>query len=186
MARAQKSTEFRVVAGTPVPFIESVAMPQIETILVPTDFSETAQHALQVARSLGRDHGSKLVLMTSPPAPPAAMAEVYLPTAELNGLMEEARREVAALAKTIPELPVETQVIVGPPGVSIVTAAEKCRADLIVMGTHGRSGLGRVLMGSVAEYVLRHAPCPVLTIKPATAVHLSHIEETSLAASESK
>lgn len=160
-------------------------MLRIQTILVPTDFSDTAQHALQVARSLARDHGSKLVLMTCPPPPPPAMAEVYLPTAELHGLTEESQRQLTALAKTISELPVETRLIVGPPGVSIVVAAEECRADLIVMGTHGRSGLGRLLMGSVAEYVLRQAPCPVLTIKPATAEHLSHVEETSLAVSES-
>lgn len=157
-------------------------MLRIQTILVPTDFSEIAEKALHVARALARDHRAKLVLMSAPLPPPPA-AEVYVPVGDFAGLTEEARRQLTSLAKTVTELPVETRVLVGSPGSAIVELANDCQADLIVMGTHGRSGLSRVLLGSVAEYVLRHAPCPVLTIKPAAAEHLSHEEETSLATS---
>lgn len=157
-------------------------MLRIQTILVPTDFSDTATQALQVARSLAHDHHAKLVLMSAP-LPPPPSAEVYVPFADYAGLTEEAQRQLTALAKTIVELPVETRVMVGEAGPSVVEIAEDSRADLIVMGTHGRSGLSRLLMGSVAEYVLRHAPCPVLTIKPAAAEHMSHEEKTSLTTS---
>lgn len=156
----------------------------IQTILVPTDFSESAEQALQVAHSLARDHHAKLVLMSAPPPPPPS-AEVYVPFENYAGLIEEPQRQLTAMANVVTDLPVETRVLVGPPGPSIVECAKNCQADMIVMGTHGRSGLSRLIMGSVAEYVHRHAPCPVLTIKPGTVEHLRHEETTSLAMSES-
>ena len=161
-------------------------MLHINTILVPTDFSETAEQALQVALSLGRDHQAKIVLVAAPPPPPPA-SEVYVPLHDYDGVAEAMKRQLAELAKSITALPVETRLMVGSPGSpgsAIVALAEECQADLIVMGTHGRSGLSRLLMGSVAEYVLRHAPCPVLSIKPNTVKHLQHNEETSLSVSE--
>lgn len=159
-------------------------MLRLQTILVPTDFSEAAAQALQVARSLGRDHQSKLVLMTAVFPVPLA-PDVNVPVNDYVELKEEAQRQLTALANSITDLPVETRVLVGAPGLSIIAVAENCQTDLIVMGTQGRSGLSRLLLGSVAEHVLRHAPCPVLTIKPGTADHLSHEEPTSLVKSES-
>jgi universal stress protein A len=159
-------------------------MLHIQTILVPTDFSEIAESALHVAQALARDHHAKIVLMSAP-LPPPPVSEVYVPVGDYSGLTEETKRQLTTQARTVTELTVETRVLVGPPGPSIVEIAKDCRADLIVMGTHGRSGLNRLLLGSVAEYVLRHAPCPVLTIKPATAEHMSREAETSLATSES-
>ena len=157
-------------------------MLHIHTILVPTDFSACAEQALTVARSLARDHNAKLVLAAvSPPPPP--QSETFLPDTEYPGLIAGTRREVDSLAAKIVELPVEARVMAGAPGPSIVAMAEDCRADLIVMGTHGRTGITRFLMGSVAEHVLRHAKCPVLTIKTGAGQHLSRDEETALAAS---
>jgi nucleotide-binding universal stress UspA family protein len=148
-------------------------MLQINTILVPTDFSSPADHALQVARSLARDHGAKLVLVSSPAPPPTPLPNiVYDPGVESVGNMEHTRNELSRLAATITDLPVELQVIGGPAGPGIVQSAKGWNADLIVMGTHGRSGLSRLLMGSVAEHVVRHATCPVLTIKPGTGQEL--------------
>jgi nucleotide-binding universal stress UspA family protein len=121
----------------------------------------------------------------SAPLPPPPSAEVYVPFEDYGGLTAEAQRQLTAVANGIADLPIETRVLVGSPGPAIVETAKAVQADLIVMGTHGRSGLMRVLMGSVAEYVLRHALCPVLTIKPTTREHLSHVEETDLVASES-
>lgn len=161
-------------------------MLHIRTILVPTDFSESAEQALQVAASLARDHKSKLVLMTSPPPQPQPpISDIYIPEFGDVRLIEESKRQLKSLADNLPEFSVETRLLVGSPGPSIVVAAQECQADMIVMGTHGRTGLSRLIMGSVADYVLRHAPCPVLTIKPGTAEHLSHEETTSLAMSES-
>jgi len=140
-------------------------MLRIKTILHPTDFSESAEHALQLACSLARDHGSKLVLLTVP-APPLPSVETYIPEYELSQLMKESEQQLKSVADGIEDVSVETRVIAGEPGWAIVTAASDCQADLIVMGTHGRKGLSRLLMGSVAEHVLRHAPCPVLTVKP--------------------
>ena len=149
-------------------------MLQIQTILVPIDFSDSADYALEVALSMARDHHARLVLMTSPPPQPTPpMSEVYIPELGDPRLIEECRRRLAELASSITSLPVETRLIMGAPGPTIVQAAQDCRTDLIVMGSHGRTGLYRLLMGSVAEHVMRYAPCPVLTIKPKTAAHLS-------------
>jgi nucleotide-binding universal stress UspA family protein len=98
-------------------------------------------------------------------------------------VLEQTRPLLTSVASKIVDVPVETQVLLGTPGAAIVTAARDSNADLIVMGTHGRTGISRLLLGSVAEYVLRHAQCPVLTIKPGTSQHLSQDEPTALAAS---
>lgn len=145
-------------------------MLKIQTILVPVDFSDPADQALEIARSLARDHQAKLVLMTSPPPQPQPpLSEGFAPELGDPRLVEESRRLLTQAANSITDLSVETRLIVGAPGPSIVAAAKDCSADLIVMGTHGRTGMLRVLMGSVAEHVLRHAPCPVLSVKPKTA-----------------
>lgn len=140
-------------------------MQKFQLILVPIDFSSTAQEALHMARALARDHQARLHLVTVPVPPPPAR-EVFVPEVELSELVSEAQRKLAETAAAVNELPVTTQVVAGEPGPAIVQAARETQADLIVMGTHGRTGLARLLMGSVAEYVLRHAPCPVLTVKP--------------------
>lgn len=154
-------------------------MLRLQTILHPTDFSEPSTQALQVARSLARDHGAKLVLLNVPPPPPP-VSEHYLPDEAYPGMVESARRELQDLAASITDVPVETSVVTGSAGAAIVQAAQDHHADLIVMGTHGRTGLGRLVMGSVAEQVLRHAPCPVLTIKPgAAAGWAAHQQQTA-------
>ena len=142
-------------------------MLHINTILHPTDFSDAAMQSLQLARSLARDHGAKLVILgVAMPAMP--VSEVYVPVGEMAGQVEEMRRQVTKLASTITDVPVESHALQGIPGHAIVSVADEIQADLIVMGTHGRSGLSRLVMGSVAEDVMRHAHCPVLTMKPRT------------------
>lgn len=155
-------------------------MLQIQRILVPLDFSDAGDQALRVAHSLARDHHAKLILLTAA-APPPPVGELYVPFGDFEGIAEESRRRLSLVAARITDVPVETQVAIGVPGPTIVYEARAVQANLIVMSTHGRTGLSRVLMGSAAEYVLRHAPCPVLTIKPDTVQHLSHEEETALA-----
>jgi universal stress protein A len=92
--------------------------------------------------------------------------EIYVTVDQMNDLVEQERLRVAKLALSMTGIPVDYQARSGAPGPEIVLVAEQIQADLIVMGTHGRSGISRILMGSIAEHVLRHAHCPVLTVKP--------------------
>lgn len=155
-------------------------MLHIQNILVPLDLSEGHEHALGVAHSLARDHLARMTLVTVPALPVQTISEVYLSPQDSPTLIEEARNRLVSIATKITDRPVEISVVMGMAGAEIVQAAVDSQADLIVMETHGRSGLSRVLLGSVAEYVLRHAPCPVLTIKPETASHLSTERERPL------
>lgn len=133
-------------------------------ILFPTDFSPANQAALEYATSLARDTGAKL-LIAHVEEPPVAYGagETYLgpltsePT-ELEELLERVR-------PTDPAVPFAHRLLLGDPATEIVRLAEEEKVDLIVLGTHGRTGLVRLLMGSVAEAIVRRASCPVLTLK---------------------
>lgn len=140
-------------------------MLQIKTILHPTTFSESAMQAIRLAHSLARDHGARLVLLSVTP-PFLPNPEVYVTVIDINDRVEKDRRQLATLAQTITDVPLEYHARNGEPGPAIVLVAEQIQADLIVMGTHGRTGMSRILMGSIAEHVLRHAHYPVLTVKP--------------------
>ena len=133
-------------------------------ILHPTDFSECSRAALDVARSLARYSGARLIILHVAPL------DVYM---EGRMGMEFDVREYRDALETIrervdgPDLkyPVETQLTRGFEAEDILQVAKEAGCDLIVMGTHGRSGLGRVLMGSTAESVVPRADCPVLVVK---------------------
>ena len=86
-----------------------------------------------------------------------------LPNPEIRNMLE-------AVVPTDPSVPYEHHLTLGSPAEDIVRIADETGADMIVIGTHGRTGLMRVLMGSVAEAVMRHANCPVLTLKQSTKV----------------
>lgn len=147
-------------------------MLRFRTVLVPTDFSSAADQALSVAHSLARDHEARLVIMSA--VVPPAISEASLPDREMAGLVAGVQQQLETEAARFTDLPIETHAVLGDAGSAVVAAARKYQADLIVMGTQGRSGITRMLLGSVAEHVLRHAPCPVLTIKPGTETHLQH------------
>lgn len=136
----------------------------ILTILHPTDFSEASEASLRVARLLAREHGARLVLLHVTPTQVVVdgmMAVGIDPQAELDSLqMIRSRIDGPDLKE-----PVEIRLENGSAAFQILLVAEKIKADLIVMGTHGRSGLGRLFMGSEAETVLRRANCPVLAVK---------------------
>lgn len=138
-------------------------------ILFPTDFSHTGDAALEFATSLARDTGAKL-LIVHVEEPPAAYGggELYY------GIPEPATEDLTQmLERVVPtdkSVEFEHHLISGDPAGAIVRFAESEHVDLIVLGTHGRSGLSRLLMGSVAEVIVRRAHCPVLTYKqPAAA-----------------
>jgi nucleotide-binding universal stress UspA family protein len=136
----------------------------IQTILHPTDLSERCAEAFRVACSLARDHAARVIVVhvPEPRAAPVGMAPAPpLPEGHRGGMEEWLRLS----HQPAPGVQVEWRVEEGDVATGIVSAARSTACDLIVMGTHGRTGLGRVLMGSVAESVLRTAPCPVVTVK---------------------
>jgi nucleotide-binding universal stress UspA family protein len=139
-------------------------MLNVRSILHPTDFSERSEPAFRLACALARDYGASVVVLHVVP-PPATRAEevARLPPDDYH---EQLWREFL-LRMTSPEPGVRLgcRLEDGDPGKEIVRVAEELGCDLIVLSTHGRTGLRRLLMGSVAEQVLRTAPCPVLTVK---------------------
>jgi nucleotide-binding universal stress UspA family protein len=135
-------------------------------ILFPTDFSTLGQTALEMATSLAKDRGAKLLIIHVE-EPPLAYGggEMYYGVAEPN--REELQRMLMEVVPPDPDVGFEHRLVIGDPAGSIVHMAEKENVEMIVMPTHGRSGLMRLLMGSVAEEVVRKAKCPVLTVKAA-------------------
>jgi nucleotide-binding universal stress UspA family protein len=136
----------------------------IQTILLPTDFSPYSDTAFRLACSVARDYGARLILLHVVSPPVMVYGEGVLPVdpVENRNTLLERLQELASRALKIP---VDHRVVEGDAATVILQVAEETKCDLIVMGTHGRTGLGRLLMGSVAEKVSRRAPCPVLTVK---------------------
>ncbi len=133
-------------------------------ILFPTDFSPASAAALGYASSLARDAGAKLLIVHVEEAPLAYGAgELYYEPVDVvrPGLEQTLQR----VRPTLPEVDCEHHLLLGGPAQELVGLAEREKVDLIVMGTHGRTGLSRLLMGSVAEEVVRRAPCPVFTLR---------------------
>jgi nucleotide-binding universal stress UspA family protein len=135
----------------------------IRTILHPTDFSDRSGHALQLASALARDYQARLVLLHVIPRPVIGYGEGVIPP-EPEFVREEAQEQLDRLAVPGGGVVAERRLGEGDPAAVILHFAREAHADLVVMGTHGRTGLGRLLMGSVAEQVVRRAPCPVLTV----------------------
>jgi nucleotide-binding universal stress UspA family protein len=146
----------------------------ITKILVPVDFSPHAERAVHYATTLAHRLGARLELLhvvEDPFVAGAWTSDVFLPYDDdlLRNLTDGAERELAARKESARALGVtaDTAVITGRPMYSILEYAREGGFDLIVMGTHGRTGLSHVFMGSVAERVVRQAPCPVLTMRAA-------------------
>ena len=144
---------------------------EIKTILVPTDFSDFAAHAYNWALELAANCKAKIVLFHATPTMShiAFPESVYYPDlARIEGeLIADAEKRVVEFAakKGTSAVPVETRVTVGEAVWEICRMAEQEHADLIIMGSHGRTGLSHVVLGSVAERVVRHASCPVLVVR---------------------
>lgn len=142
----------------------------ITHILHPTDFSEQSAAAFDLACALARDYSAELTLLHvwSPPMVYAPDG-IALPVASED--MYQARVNLYAVKPRNPTLKVRHILAEGNPADQILHYALKERADLIVMGTHGSTGLTRLLMGSVAETVTRRAECPVLTLRKPVAAN---------------
>jgi nucleotide-binding universal stress UspA family protein len=157
---------------------------QFHHILVPTDFSADAARALLVASELSLAYAAPLTVLNIYDPLAYALPDGYVlyTPARLSRMWEDFETRLAqarASALAAGAVGVETRLLQGFTAAEIVRFAEEGRYDLIVMGTHGRRGLARVLLGSVASRVVQIAHCPVLTVKrPAerrsTTEHQSH------------
>jgi nucleotide-binding universal stress UspA family protein len=143
---------------------------RIGKILVPLDGSALAEAALPKAVEIAKDSpGASVLLLRAAEAPVLAGGDPVEAQVEVVREAEEYLERVADRVRTEGLSQVSTSVWYGPPAPAIVEAAEIAKADMIVMSTHGRSGLGRLFLGSVAESVLRGTHTPILLLRPAGA-----------------
>jgi nucleotide-binding universal stress UspA family protein len=144
-------------------------IPEIKTIVVPVDFSSSSTRALEYAHGLAARFNAALHLVHVCEVPAmttsslTAYAITYSEWAQRLG--EEAGQMLAKSAATVTDVPVTTSVLFGNASRSIVAEAAKIGADLIVMGTNGHGPVMHLMLGNVAERVVRTATCPVLTIR---------------------
>jgi nucleotide-binding universal stress UspA family protein len=136
----------------------------LRAILVPVDFSEHSDSVFRLACSLARDHGARVYLLHVL-ATPAAVYAGGMVLAVPNDNKDQAWNSLRQFQAPDPSISVEPRLAEGDAADAILRVIADLHCDLVVMGTHGRTGLGRLLMGSVAEKVVRRAPCPVLTVK---------------------
>ena len=137
-------------------------------ILVAVDESAFAAHAAEVAIDLSKSLGSEVAFISVvDPDVTCVGADAGVPIDRMAAMQEqETKRLLLAFQERAASNPVALIFVdVGRPATKIVEGARNWRADLIVIGSHGRGGVERILLGSVAESVLRHAPCPVLVIR---------------------
>ncbi len=147
-------------------------MAEIKRILFATDFSENSKWALTYALSFSQKYDARLIILhvIQPPSYPLGMyAEISFDAMDKfsRSMGEAAEKEMKNLRETeLGEFKnYETLVITGTPFLEIIRTAREKEVDLIIVGTHGRTGLDHVLFGSTAEKVVRKAPCPVLSVR---------------------
>ena len=144
----------------------------IRHILAPTDFSDYSKQALRDASELAQTFGATLALLHV--VEPSPYLGEFTPPPMGEDLLDDLEQQARAkLARILPEaqqakIEMPRSVVMGSPSLKIVETAEAEHVDLIVMATHGPTGLSHLLIGSVTERVVHTAPCPVLTIRPVT------------------
>jgi nucleotide-binding universal stress UspA family protein len=142
---------------------------KVKTILVPLDGSSLAEAALTPAMEIAGESGARLVLLRAAVGHRSPMADPTEAQVQAVREAEEYLTEAQARVATAGVVDAEISVWYGPPVEAIVEAARFRKADLIVMSSHGRSGLGRLVLGSIAESVLRSTSVPILLIRPGNA-----------------
>lgn len=135
----------------------------VNSILVPTDFSATSDAAVHYATQMALTFGARLYLLHVP-GKTGEHFEANFPIGQFASTVSE-RLSSVVTPEELARLRPEYVMRIGSPADEIARYADVCEADLIIMGTHGRSGIAHALMGSVAEQVLRVAPCPVLLVR---------------------
>lgn len=142
-------------------------MLKLKTILYATDLSESSKSAFPLACSLARDHGAQLIVLHVIPSG----THQFLMLAQFGQgesaaqFEDEIRHNLQNQYPAADGVRMEYKLAKGDATNSILEVTQESGCDLIVLGTHGRTGLSRVLIGSVAEHVMRNAPCPVLVVK---------------------
>jgi universal stress protein A len=144
---------------------------KIERVLFATDFSESSRAALEYASCFSSSAGARMYIVhvdslldiKLPTFPPELAGSKY--DAPWGHERREIRQRLTTVVPTVANVTYEHCYLTGSPACQIVKLAERERIDLIVMGSHGRTGLSKLLMGSVAEGVMRKANCPVLIVK---------------------
>lgn len=138
-------------------------MPKFDKILCPVDFDDNSVEALAMATDLARQHDAKVFLLHA--APPVDPLVVSAPIVFARQ-REEARKNLNQMAENyLKDIKHETMLRVGHPAHEILAAVKETGADVVVMATHGRTGVSHLVLGSVAERVVREAPCPVLIVR---------------------
>jgi nucleotide-binding universal stress UspA family protein len=135
---------------------------RLKKILVPLDFSPCSQKAFSYAVSFARQFGAELILLH--------VLEPYPPVPQMDPLdlesIQNAKMQLEVMAKAIEAtIPAQTLLRAGPPHSEIVEAAQNLAVDLIILSTHGHTGLAHALLGSTVDKVARHASCPVLIVR---------------------
>lgn len=159
----------------------------IKKILVPIDYSECSSAALEYASRFASDPGARLYIVhvdslldiKLPTFPPDLVGNTY--DAPWGHERHEIHQRLTTVVPTVADVAYEYCYLTGSPVAQILRLAEREQIDLIVMGSHGRTGLSKLLMGSVAEGVMRGAKCPVIVVKP----QRKPIEQQAKAPSES-
>jgi nucleotide-binding universal stress UspA family protein len=148
---------------------------QMKKILFPTDFSEATVQAWEQANAMAKESGAKLLVVhvDEPASAYGGGGDVFYVTTPAN--RKTMLRRLEAIVPTDRSIPYEHHLLTGDPATEIAHFAEQQAVDMIVIGTHGRTGLRRLLLGSVAEEVVRRASCPVMTFKQHARVpHVQH------------
>jgi nucleotide-binding universal stress UspA family protein len=156
-------------------------------ILLPTDYSIHSDYAAEVAQSLARASGGTIHLVHIYAAPATMLPDGTPLPAQPSALIaakERADAEMAAAQRRFeaaaPGVAIEARAVLGNVLDAILELARSGRFDIVVMGTHGRGGIRRLLMGSVAEAVIRHSPIPVLAVRtPAPAQPTEHTSDAT-------
>jgi nucleotide-binding universal stress UspA family protein len=137
----------------------------VRVILHPTDFSDRSQCAFELACRLARDCAAQLIVLHVVQPPPfVTHGELEKALQQAAGYRRDLTKRLHDLRQAEPDVTMECRLADGDPVAEILRAATQNNCDLIVLGTHGRTGFRRLLLGSVAEQVLRRAPCPVLSV----------------------
>ena len=142
----------------------------INRILCPVDFSDESKDTLQYAIEFARNSGAEIVLLNVLPSESMYSYDTYVvPMSVLESTRKSAEEELDKLALKVKSELVNSKIITeiadGNPADSITESPKRNETDLIIMSSHGRTGISRLLLGSVAELVLREAHCPVMVIK---------------------
>ena len=146
---------------------DPIAPSRVDTLLLATDLSEASTSATEQAFDLASRLGASLLVVSI-----IDPGSLLLPGGRFHARMDQVRERREIIAQSLVErgrtlgVPVSFLVWEGDPGDMIVSAAEAERIDMVIVGSHGRGAVGRLFLGSVSEHVVRHAPCPVLVVRP--------------------